>query len=135
MVWVLAQEPVRYKLKMGNRVIRQMMIYKYQGIEITSECNLCHETTNQELKAAIISGTLWDIIWRNKYLQPKYKTRICKNCVHSVMTYNIRIRADNVKTEWTLRVANVIILTLYWRKQDKIECGTKVLERTARSGI
>jgi len=48
------------------------------------------EVQARMIEAAMISG---DIIWRNKYTNPRSKIKICKTCVRPAMTYEIRAEA------------------------------------------
>lgn len=81
--------------EIGNKVILQVMTFKCLGIEITSEI-----TASQVIKAAITSGTLRGIIWRNTHLRALSMAEM---------------RAQ--------------ILRANREKQDGIKCGTKVSER------
>ena len=59
------------------------------------------------MKASLISGYLWDIIWRNKYMSIDSKTRIYKTCVRPIMTYAIETRAKKATTKRLLRTTEM----------------------------
>lgn len=61
------------------------------------------EIRDQTTKASIISGYLRDIIWRNKHMSIKSKTRIYKTCIRLIMTYAVEIRAESTITKRILR--------------------------------
>ncbi|KAH1011016.1 hypothetical protein HUJ04_000458 [Dendroctonus ponderosae] len=64
----ISKEPRRCKLAVYNQSVEQVMTFKYLGANITSNGNLKEEVRNQTSKAALISGYLRDIIWRNKHM-------------------------------------------------------------------
>lgn len=82
----ISKEPRRCKLAVYNQSVNQVMQFKYLGSIITSDRNLEEEVRDQKIKAFIISGNLRDIIWRNKHMSIKNKTRIYKICIRPIMT-------------------------------------------------
>ncbi|KAI4486876.1 hypothetical protein M0802_012256 [Mischocyttarus mexicanus] len=101
------------------------MTFNYLGVEITSNRDLYRETANQVKKAAVVSGALKNIIWRNKYLRKETKTRIYKTCVRPVLTYAIETRTDTKRTKLALRTTEMNILKLIVgnnKKRSHKEC-------------
>ncbi|XP_048520668.1 uncharacterized protein LOC125503803 [Dendroctonus ponderosae] len=109
------------------------MTFKYLGANITSNRNLEEEVRNQTSKAALISGYLRDIIWRNKHMSRGSKVRIYKTCVRPVMTYAAETRAENTTTKRLLRTTEMRVLrsitghTLYdMKRSEEIRDSCKV---------
>jgi hypothetical protein len=55
------------------------------------------------MKAARISGCLYNLIWNNKYMSMDCKVRIYKTNVHPVLTYASETRAETAYTQQLLR--------------------------------
>lgn len=58
-------------------------------------------------KALVISGSLKNIIWRNKHLGIDSKVLICKTCVRPILTYYLETQTG---TKHILRAAETTIL-------------------------
>ena len=82
----IAKEPLRCKLAVYGKSIKQVMNFKYLGVTITSSRDLEKEVKAQTVKASLISGYLRDIIWQNKYMLVDSKTRIYKTCVRPIIS-------------------------------------------------
>ena len=104
----IAREPLRCKLAVYGKSIKQVMDFKYLSVTITSSRK--KEAKAQTLIASLISGYLRDIIWRNKYMSVDSKTRIYKTCVRPIMTYAIETRAENATKKRLLRTTEMITL-------------------------
>lgn len=107
---VISKEPIKCKLMVNDKTIEQVMIYKYLGIETSSDRNIIKEVQAQTNKANRISGYLRDIIWRNKYMTTESKVRLYKTCVRPILTYASKTRADTRKTKRILRSTEMRIL-------------------------
>lgn len=141
-VLTISKEPRRCKLAIYNEPVEQVMSFKYLGVNITSSRNLQEEVKAQTTKAALISGYLRDIIWRNKYMSIESKVRIYKTCVRPVMTYAVETRAENSTTKRITRTAEMRVLrsiagyTLrdHQRNEDIRErCNVQDIVRWSRS--
>ncbi|KAI4486385.1 hypothetical protein M0802_012295 [Mischocyttarus mexicanus] len=107
---ISTKNPIRCKLELNSRIIEQTMTLYYLRVDVTSHHDLYKETTNQVRKAAVVSGALKNIIWRNKYLRKEAKTRIYETCVRPVLTNAIETRVDTKTTKQALRTAEMNIL-------------------------
>lgn len=65
---VITKEPIRCKLEIENKIIEQLMDFKYLGINLSSYGDLVSEVKEQVTKASRVAGCLNDTIWRNRYL-------------------------------------------------------------------
>lgn len=100
---VISKEPVRCKLMVDNKTIEQVMKFNYLGSQISSSRNLIEEVRANCIKASFISGSLRDLIWKNKYMTAECKIRIYKTCVRPILTYAAETRAETTKTKKLLR--------------------------------
>jgi len=75
-----ARESKHWQLKS----VDQIVTFKCLGANIMSNRNLKEEMQIQTIKAAMMSGYLRDIIWRNKYISLRSKIRIYKGYVKLV---------------------------------------------------
>lgn len=73
------------------------MKFLYLGILITSYADLREEVNTPTNKTATVSGTLRDMISRNKDLTTRSKTRIYKPCIRSIIVHSKETRADTKK--------------------------------------
>ena len=103
----IAKEPKRCKLAIYNQTVNQVMSFKYLGANITSNRDLKEEVRTQVTKATLISGFLRDIVWRNKYMSIRSKTRIYKTCVRPIMAYAGETRAETAVTKRLLRTGEM----------------------------
>ena len=103
----ISKAPLRCKLALENKVIEQVVTFRYLGVEITSHSNLYNEVLNQTTKAAAVSGCLKDVIWKNKHMSVDCKVRIYKACVRPIMTYAVETRSDTTKTKAALRTTEM----------------------------
>ena len=80
------------------------------------------EVKSKVAKGARISGCLYNLIWKNKYLSPEGKIRINKSCVRPLITYGAETRADSTLTKQLLRTTEMrIIRTIHVKTiRDKI---------------
>ncbi|KAI4477630.1 hypothetical protein M0802_014675 [Mischocyttarus mexicanus] len=97
------RKPCRCKLAVNGLSVEQVIKFRFLGVNITSSKNLIEEVPEQTRKAAMLSGCLGDIIWRNKYMSTNYKSRIYKTCVRPIMSYAIETRAEIAATKRPLR--------------------------------
>lgn len=81
-----------------DRVIEQVMVYNYLGVDICSARDLNKEVQKQSTKSAIVSGCLRDVIWRNRYMSVENKVRIYKSIVRPILTYASESRTDEGRT-------------------------------------
>ena len=122
---VASKEPIRCKLEFKNRVVEQVMAFKYLGCHVTSDRNLYNEVKDQTIRGARMSGCLKDIVWRNKFMSTKAKVEIYKAAVRPMITYAVKTRADTTRTEHLLRSAemktlrSILGLTLWDKKKSK----------------
>ena len=65
----------------NNTPIEQLSRINYLGVEISSLRNVEDEVKSQVVKGERISGCLYSLIWKNKWLSPEGKVRIYKTCV------------------------------------------------------
>jgi hypothetical protein len=62
------------------------------------------------MKAARISGCLYNLIWNNKYMSIDSKVHICKTSVRPVLTYASETRAETAYTQqlfWTTEMKTI----------------------------
>jgi hypothetical protein len=59
------------------------------------------------MKAARISGCLYNLIWINKYMSTECKARIYKTSVHPVLTYASETRAETAYSQQFLRTTEM----------------------------
>jgi len=104
---VITKAPIRCKLEVNGKSIQQVMQFKYLGVDISSDNNTRCEVKSQATKAAVISGCLRDIIWRNKHMTVKSKVRIYKTCVRPLLTYAAETRAESTKTKQIMRATEM----------------------------
>ncbi|XP_055380820.1 uncharacterized protein LOC129611625 [Condylostylus longicornis] len=107
---VISKNPLRCKLAVYEKSIEQVMEFKYLGALITSSRDLTKEVKTQATKASSISGYLKDVIWKNKHMNIRSKTRIYKTCIRPIITYAIESRADTKKTENIMSAAEMATL-------------------------
>ena len=71
-----SKTPLRCKLEVDEKLIQQVMKFKYLGISISEFGDVKTEVRNQTQKATRIAGCLNDTIWRNRNigaeLSPEY---------------------------------------------------------------
>ena len=74
------------------------------------------------MKAARISGCLYNLIWSNKYMSTECKVRIYKPNVRPVLTYASETRAETAYTQQLLRTTEMKTIRAIHRKtfRDKI---------------
>ena len=65
---------------------------------------------SQVVKGARISGCLYNLIRKNKFISPESKTRIYKSWNRPVITYGAEARADTVHTQQLLRTTEMRIV-------------------------
>lgn len=106
----ISKEPTRCKLVVDNNPVEQVMSFDYLGVNISSYGSLHKEVVQQTNKAAVVSGCLRDVIWRNKEMSTNSKVRIYKSCVRPIMTYAAETRAESSKTKRLMRTTEMKIL-------------------------
>ena len=118
----ISKFPLRCKLELERKIIEQVMVIKYLGVEITSWGSLQNEVVHQANKAARIAGCMNDIIWKNKFLNKEAKTRIYKSVVRPILTYAVETRSDTSKTKRVLETNEMSILRkiVHKSRRDKI---------------
>ncbi|XP_055389323.1 uncharacterized protein LOC129618543 [Condylostylus longicornis] len=104
---VIAKEPLRCKLAVNDKIIEQVMSFKYLGVEVSACQNRNKENMQQLNKAARVSGCLSDIIWKNKHMGQVAKIKIYKSCVRPIMTYAAETKAETSKTKANSRAAEM----------------------------
>ncbi|XP_045477896.1 uncharacterized protein LOC123683044 [Harmonia axyridis] len=107
---VISKEPIRCKLAVHDKPIRQTLHCKYLGVEISSHMNVYQEVRAQANKASRISGCLRDMIWRNEHMTAESKVRIYKTVVRPILTYAAETRAETATTKSLLRSTEMRIL-------------------------
>jgi len=139
---VISREPIRCKLVVYDKIIEQVMSFKYLGIETTSTRSLFNEVRSQANNASRISGYLRDTIWNNKYMSTNSKVRIYKTCIRPILTYAAETRAETAKTKRlarttemrTLRNIRGVTLRDRIRSRDiREECGVQDVVRFVRA--
>lgn len=123
----ISREPTRCKLIIDNQPIEQVMLFNYLGATISSFGNLTTEVRDQVTKANQISGCLRDIVWKNKNMTTKSKSRIYKTCIRPILTYTAETRPDTTKTKSALRTSEMRIL--------RTICGKTLLDRIRNETI
>ena len=108
---VVSKEPIRCKLEFKNRVVEQVMPFKYLGCHVTSDRNRYNEVKDQTIRGARISGCLKDIAWRNKFMSTEAKVKIYKA---------VETRPDTTRTEQLLRSTETLKSILGLTLWDKI---------------
>lgn len=107
---VIAKTPLTCNIQINNNPIEQLSRINYLGVEISSKRDVREEVKSQVVKGARISGCLYSLIWRNKYLSPEGKLRIYKTSVRPVITYGAESRADTTLTKQLLRTTEMRII-------------------------
>jgi hypothetical protein len=77
------------------------------------------------MKAARISGCLYNLIWINKYMSTECKARIYKTSVRPVLTYASETRAETAYSQQLLRTTEMKTIRAIQGKtlRDKIRSG------------
>lgn len=65
---VTAKEPIWCKLAVNDRIIEQVMSFRYLGVTTSANQVRKLETQEQTNRAVIIAGCLKDLIWRNNHI-------------------------------------------------------------------
>lgn len=125
---VISKEPIRCKVVANDKIIDQVMRFKYLGVETSSDRNLIDEIRTQTNKSSQISGFLKDVIWRNKNMNIGSKVRIYKTCIRPILTYAAETRADTSKTKRIMRTTEMKIL----RRIQGINLRDRVRRTTIR---
>ncbi|XP_045466574.1 uncharacterized protein LOC123675272 [Harmonia axyridis] len=107
---VISREPIRCKLAVNDKPIKQTLQCTYLGVEISSCKNLYQEVRTQTNKASRISGCLRQIIWKNKHMAAESKVRIYKTAEGPILTYAAETRAETSKTKSMMRSTEMKIL-------------------------
>jgi hypothetical protein len=83
---------------------------------------LKQEVRTQAMKAARISGCLYNLIWNNKYMSIYCKVRIYKTTVRPVLTYASETRAETACTQQLFRTTEMKTIRAIYGKtlRDKI---------------
>jgi len=104
--------------------IEQVTKYNYLGAEISAKRDIKQEVRTQVMKAARISGCLYNLIRSNKYMSTECKVRIYKTNVRPVLTYVSETRAETACTQQLLRTTEMKTIRAIHRKtlRDKIRC-------------
>lgn len=75
---VISKEPVRCKLEIEEKILQQLMNFKYLSIDMSSD----HKKAQfQAIKEAQISKFLLDVAWNNKYMNVVSKVKLYKTFV------------------------------------------------------
>ena len=119
---VISKTPLTCNLKINNTPIEQLSRINYLRVEISSLRSVGGEVKSHVVKGARISGCLYSLIWKNKYLSPEGKVWIYKTCVRPVITYGAESRADTTLTKQLLKTIEMrIIRTIHGKTiRDKI---------------
>ena len=96
--------------------------FNYLGAEISANRDLKQEVRTQVMRAACISGCLYNLIWLNKYMSTESKVRIYKTIVRPVLTYTSETRAETTYTQQLLRTIEMKTISAIHGKtlRDKI---------------
>ncbi|XP_048521459.1 uncharacterized protein LOC125504114 [Dendroctonus ponderosae] len=86
----IAREPVRCKLAIEDKIIEQVLQFRYLGVDLSSSHDPVKDPRSKINKAA---G------WANQYMRTKSNVKIYKTCVRPIMTYGIEIREATHKTK------------------------------------
>ncbi|CAG9830511.1 unnamed protein product [Diabrotica balteata] len=90
--------PLRCKIQIGGKIIKQKARFRYLGIDITSYGDVEEEVRQQSLKANKAAESLNDTIWKNKHQRQDTKSRIYKAAIRPILTYTEKSRPDTSKT-------------------------------------
>ncbi|XP_044744146.1 uncharacterized protein LOC123306294 [Coccinella septempunctata] len=107
---VFAKEPIRCKIVINGEILEQVSRFIYLGVTVSSERRIVEEVRTQAHKVDKIGGCLRDIVWNNKTMSHKAKTRIYKACVRPVLTYAAETRAETSTTKRMARTTEMRIL-------------------------
>ena len=66
---------IRCKLEIDGKMVEKIMEFKYLGVIITSSGDLVREVKTQAQQAARVTGSLNDLVWRNKYIRKETKSK------------------------------------------------------------
>jgi hypothetical protein len=72
------------EVQLRGTSIEQVPKFNYLGTEISAKRDLKQEVRTQVMKAARMSGCLYNFIWSNKYMSTECKVRIYKTNVRPV---------------------------------------------------
>uniref|UniRef100_A0A6P7FTG7 Uncharacterized protein LOC114332484 n=1 Tax=Diabrotica virgifera virgifera TaxID=50390 RepID=A0A6P7FTG7_DIAVI len=108
--------PLRCKIEIDGKIIKQEARFRYLGIDITSYGDVKEEVRQQSLKASKAAGSLNDTIWKNKHLRQDTKARIYKAAIRPILTYTAETRPDKSKTRRLLETTEMKILRRISRK-------------------
>ncbi|CAG9841093.1 unnamed protein product [Diabrotica balteata] len=78
--------PLRCKIEIDGKIIKQEAKFRYMGIDITSYRDVEEGVRQQSLKASKAAGSLNDTIWKNKHLRKNTKTRIYIAAIRPILT-------------------------------------------------
>ena len=98
----MIHDHIKYEVELTGTPTEQVPKFNSLGVEISSKRELKQEVTSQAMKAARISGRLYNTIWRNKYMSTDCTVRIYKTNVRPVLTYASETRAETAYTQQLL---------------------------------
>ena len=90
------------EVELRGTSIEQVSKFNSLFAEISALRDLKQEVRIQAMKAARISGCLYNLIWSNKYMSTDCKARIYKTNVHPVLTYASETTAETAYTQQIL---------------------------------
>ncbi|CAG9840097.1 unnamed protein product [Diabrotica balteata] len=111
--------PLRCKIQIDGKILKQEAMFRYLGIDITSYGDIKEEVRQQSLKAGQAAGFIHDTIWKNKQIRQNTKTRIYKAAIRPILTYTAETRPDTSKTKRLLETTEMKILDEY---QEEVCC-------------
>jgi len=118
----ISKNYTRCEIELRGTSTEQVPNCNYLGVEISAKRDLKQEVRIQAMKAARISGCLYNIIWSNKYMSTECKVRIYKTNVRPVLTYALETRAETTCTQQLLQTTEMKIIRAIHGKtlRDKI---------------
>jgi len=118
----ISRNYTKCEVELRGTPIEQVPNFNYLGAEISAERELKQEVRTQVMKAARISGCLYNTIWRNKHMSTDCKVRIYKTNVRPVLTYGSETRAETAYTQQLLRTIEIKTISAIHGKtlRDKI---------------
>jgi hypothetical protein len=72
---IISRNNIKCEVKLRETIIEQVSKFNYLGAEISAKRDLKQEVRTQAMRAARISGCLYNLMWLNKYSICQQKVR------------------------------------------------------------
>jgi hypothetical protein len=103
----ISRNYTKCEIELRGTSTEQVPKLNYLGAEISAERDFKQEVRTQAMKAARISGCLYNLIWNNKCMSIDCKSRIYKANVRPVLTYASETRAETAYTQQLFRTTEM----------------------------